>query len=193
MSEETPRAEVIRMIHDAVAKKRTTTFYIRTDKNRMVMLGIKQGEIVTLSSGPKRGENAVPILREMTSGVVRSEDAAVAFHSDQMPPTGALLAMIEATDVGSDGLHRAAQGTPSPPTGAGMEKEAAQTILCQLLAKYMGPIAPMVCKDAFDNLGDSVDAPQLWTAIETLAAEIDNDIEAKEFSRLAAQQLKLSI
>ena len=47
MSEKISPAEVIQMIRDLVTSKQTATLYIHTDRNRMVMVATKDGQLWT--------------------------------------------------------------------------------------------------------------------------------------------------
>jgi hypothetical protein len=95
LSDEMSYDQVIGLIERLATQRGTATLYVRTDKNRIVMVSIDNGRIVTLSSGPKRGESAIPLLQEMSSAVVRIEASAVAYHSEGMPSTQAILTMLQ--------------------------------------------------------------------------------------------------
>jgi len=191
MNDEMPREKIIRLIKDAVARKSTGTVYIRTDLKHMVIIGLKDGEIVTLLSGPKRGVKAIPVLAGMRAGVLRLEETVVPFHLDELPRTDALLEMLEQGGADSRQGSAIAPHAASRAGDAAFEKEAVRKVLCPLLTEYMGPISSIMCADALAGLGDSADVVQLRSAIDQMAAEIGNAEEAKQFTQRAAQQLKL--
>lgn len=198
MKEEISRTEVIRWLRKLVADKRTATLYVRTNHNRMAMIGIKKGEIVTLVCGPKRGMKAIPLLQEMSSAVVNEENTAVAHHSDELPPTSTILAMIEA---GGEMASFVGDGSPASQTfspmaamaSAGFVKTiSARATLVELLTDYMGPIASMVCDDALDSFGPTIDNPaKLREAIDRIARELNDIRDAKAFAAQAKKLLNL--
>jgi hypothetical protein len=188
MSDEISRADVIRKIRNLVAEKGTGTLYIRTNQNRVVMVAVQDGNIITLSSGPRHGENAIPMLREMSSAVVRVDNTAVAYHSDQMPPTAALLAMLDA-DVGPGTSGQATVQGQSVRLGP--EAAKVRGVLGRLLTDHMGPVGPMVCDQVLGPLGNSMDSDRLRAAIEMLATEIGDSEEARTFSEKAWKELHL--
>jgi len=188
MSKKISRTEVIEMIRALVTSNRTATLYIHTDKNHMVMVAVQGGEVITLSSGPRHGARAIPYLREMLSAVVRVDTNAIAYHTENVPPTRVLLSMLETETQQAPG----AIGKRSSPSGsAGMEIEKVKTILSQLLAEYLGPIAPMACEQVLDPMGDSLNTARLRAAVEQLAAEAGGPEESRAFTQRAWHQLKL--
>lgn len=188
MTQQFSYADVVRMIRELVAKKDTATLYVRTDQNRVVMVGIRGGEIVTLSSGPKRGEKAIPILRDMTSAAVRVEDSALAYHSHEMPTTAVILAML-----GSGSEPQASVTTADEPasTNGSMEAERVRTVLCHLLGPHLGPISPLICEEVVGGITGQLDTQALRNIIERLATEIADPTEALQFVSDAQRELKV--
>jgi len=154
----------------------------------VVMIGVRGGEIVTLSSGPKRGERAIPILREMGSAAVRQEDSAVAYHSDEMPSTAVILAMLGS---GSEPQASAAPAKEAGSSDSVIEAERVRTVLCQLLGPHLGPISPLICEEVVDSISGPLNAQALLNIIERLATEIADPMEALEFVAEAQRQLKV--
>lgn len=188
MTQQFSYADVVDMVRDLVAKKGTGTLYVRTDQNRVVMIGIRGGEIVTLSSGPKRGEKAIPILRDMGSAAVRVEDSAVAYHSEEMPPTAVILAML-----GSRTQPQVpdAPAKEPPGTDASIEAERVKTVVCHLLGPHLGPITPLICEEVVGSITGPLDAQALRTIVERLASEIADQTEALQFVAEAQRQLNV--
>jgi len=188
MSDEISRADVIRLIRNLVAEKGTGTLYIRTNQNRVVMVAVQGGNIITLSSGPRHGESAIPMLREMSSAVVRVDSTAVAYHSDQMPPTAVLLTMLDADPGPATAGVATVQGQRAR---LGPEAEKVKMVLGRLLTDYMGPVGPMVCDQALGQLGDSIDGGRLRALVDQLATEIGDSDEARTFTEKAWKELHL--
>ncbi len=188
MSKKITRTEVIEMIRALVTSNRTATLYIHTDKNHMVMVATQGGEVITLSSGPRHGVKAIPYLREMLSAVVRVDANAIAYHTENVPPTRVILSMLEAEAVQASGA--VAKG-PAAAASPGMEMEKVKTILSQLLAEYLGPIAPMACEHVLNPMGDTLDIARLRDAVEQLAEEAGGPAESRTFTQRAWHQLKL--
>jgi hypothetical protein len=188
MHEKVCYADVVRTIRDLVSRRGTATLYVRTDRNRIVIIGVKSGRIVTLSSGPKRGEKAIPILREMSAGAMRVDDSALAYRSEEMPPTPAILAMlVSGRDRRPSAAHRAEPATSDRI----MEAEKIRTILCQLLGPHLGPKSPLACEEVVASANGPLDAQGLRNIIDRLAAEIADPAEALKFATEATRQLRL--
>jgi hypothetical protein len=189
MSKEIPAGEVFGMIRDLVDRMETATLYIRTDKNRAVMVATKGGEIITLSSGPRHGAKAIPILRDMRTAAVRVEGHAISYHSEHMPPTAVLMAMLE-TDS-SDQAEAGGESTGASGGAAVGVADRVKTVLSQLLSEYLGPVAPICCEQVMESLGNPSDADRLRLAVEKMAAEAGSPEEAQAFTLRAWKRLNL--
>jgi hypothetical protein len=187
MTEELSYAQLIGMIRDLVEKKRAATLYIRTDQDRMVMVSTQGGKIITLSSGPKHGVKAVPLLRETHSAAVRIESTPVSYHSDEVPETDVLLAMLESD---TQQTPTASTTPPGVPTVSSAETARIRAILSSLLTEYLGPMAPMCCDDVLEAVGSPLDANRLSEAVKQMAAEAGGPDEARAFTERAWKALK---
>ncbi|MDJ0807393.1 MAG: hypothetical protein QNJ78_11220 [Gammaproteobacteria bacterium] len=186
MGEEITSAELTRMVHDSLAEMRSATLFIRTDKNRIIVISTKGGEIITMFSGPKHGAGVIPMLLEMHSATVRIDDVAISHRSSSLPPTPVLMDMLESGKVNVP--VETSKGSKATPASR-PDFEVAKAVLSELLTEYLGPLAPMCCDDILESLGNSLEGDRLRTAIEKMAAEAGGPEEAQAFSEKAWKQL----
>jgi hypothetical protein len=173
------------LLTDLVAKKQTCTLFGRTDNNRAVMIGILGGEIVTLSCAGRRGGAAIPALRQVSTLTIRVDDG-VAQGAMALPTTAEILSDLMPTAMGGNltGIN------PPPEVAQGSRGDGAK--LCELLARFIGPIAPVLCSESIRAAGGLEGEAQKQGVILILAREIDDEAEAKQFVDSAREILGVS-
>lgn len=165
--------DLLKTLMDA---RRTTTVYVRTDDNHLIAFGLDGGELVYLICGPRQGERALPMIQRMRSGTYRLDDSAGSHRRPdvRLPTREALLSLL-------------ATGDDAPVGDGGRIEER----LCKLLTRYMGPIAPLVCRQTVEAAGGLSSADKVREVVEALASEIDSPAEAERFRRDARLELDL--
>lgn len=174
MKGEITRKQLVALLESLVAKRQTTTLYVRTDDNHLIAIGVAHGEIVSLICGPRQGERAIPQIRKMRSGTYRLDDKAMPHQraGTSLPSSKTLLSLLSADD-------------DAPANDC----DWLQDVLCNVLRDYVGPIAPVVCRDTVEAAG-GVDSPEkVRRVVEELAREIDDANEAKRFVARAQAEL----
>jgi hypothetical protein len=176
MSGEITRSGLGDLLKTLMDERRSTTVYVATDDNHLIAVGLERGELVYLICGPRQGERALPMIERMRSGTYRLDDSAsVHRRADVRLPTREALLSLLAT--GSNA-----------PTGDGDRMEER---LCKLLTRYMGPIAPLVCRQTIEAAGGLGSTDKLRDVVEALAGEIDHPEEAERFRKAARLELAL--
>ncbi len=170
------RSQFIDLLSSLVKDRRTSTVYVRTDDNHLIIASVDSGEIVSLICGPKRGERAVPMIRKMHSGSFRLEEGASAHRGlgGQLPPSDTLLSLLMVEEEGDAKVS---------------DCQWVQSVLCKMLKEYMGPIAPLVCQETIDSAGGLDSPDKCRQVVEKLAHEIDDMAEAESFRSRAHAEL----
>jgi hypothetical protein len=60
---------------------------------------------------------------------------------------------------------------------------------CDLLANFLGPVAPLVCEEHFAALAEDTTKAQARALIGHIAAEIGDERESAEFIKEASREL----
>jgi hypothetical protein len=170
-------------LRELVASGAQGTLFVRTDDNHSIIVAVRGRRIVSLSCGPRRGEAAIPLIRQMRAGTVRLDDGAIPHREQDLPATDAILALLRPGAPEQDPAAPAAGTAPDP--------QRARALLCELLAGYLGPVAPLICEEKILAMGDAGGPAQWLAALEEIAREIDDRHEAEEFLRQARRQLQL--
>jgi len=176
MSELLDYSGLYRLLADLVAKKRTNTLLGKTDTNHSVMIGIRGGEIVSLICSGKRGRAAIPAIRNIAALTFRLEDAASHASGTDLPPTADIMRALSPSADSQDAGQFAA-----PREGAAPDPQGDGPKLCELLSRFLGPIAPVMCSETIRAAGGLGNEAQKQQVILALAKEIDNEAEAAQF------------
>ena len=179
------------LVESMVRNRESGSLYLRTDTNRSVCIGIRQGEIEALVSGPRRGLTAIKTILGMSSGSCRRDETSLAFHTGDLPTTAEILKILRERRVESTaGSDSASMTDKDEAWQRPVDEERSVKILCDLLHDYLGPVAPLICDDLTQsgNLHTSAD---LDAAIINLAAEIESSSESQEFIQRARQAVAL--
>ncbi len=162
------------LLKSLMDERRTTTVYVHTDDNHLIAVGLDHGELVYLICGPRQGERALPEIQKMQSGTYRLDDSASTRSRPgvRMPTRETLLSLL-------------ATGSEAPIGDSSGTEER----LCAVLTRYMGPIAPLVCRQTVEAAGGLTSAERVRQVVEALALEIDNPQEAERFRRDARREL----
>jgi len=174
MNGEITRNQLVDLLKSLVKEGRTSTLYVHTDDNHLIAIGVDRGEIVSLICGPKQGERAIPLIRQMRTGTYRLDDSVTPHRrfGARLPSSDALLSLL--TEEGDTQVS---------------DCQWVQDVLCKVLADYMGPIAPLVCRDTVQAAG-GIDSPEkVKRVVEDLAQEIESVAEADRFRAQAQAEL----
>ena len=179
--------ELVRTMHK---RKKTGTVFVRTDDNHSVIIGVREGDIVSLSCGPRFGLEAIPLISHLKTGSYRVEDVAVDHHAKELPSSEKILDLLSDSCAPAKSVEPNRAGHASPSKTTKFNTSKAGKMLCALLQEYLGPIAPMVCEEAVLSVGEVRTLGHLHTLVDRLAQEIDAPEEAKSFTNQALEQLK---
>lgn len=192
MNGETDRSGLLELLRGLVRERRTGTLYVHTDDNHLIAFGLDGGSIVSLLAGPRQGERAIPTVRAMRWGSFRLDEdiPPQRRRGCRVPSAEELLARLERDE---DEDEDEAWTPPRPAAAAagprGGDAEHVQGVLCRVLASYLGPIAPLVCKQTMTAVGGVDTADKLKRVVETLALEIEDAAEAEHFRTRARREL----
>jgi len=184
MKDSIDRDQFIALLKSLIENERTTTIYVSTDDKQLITVGIDQGQIVSLRCGIKRGERAIPMISNMRSGTYRLDEKSQPHPNVgiRLPPTEVLLHLLSGEDR-SEGDERGGKDHA-------IDSQWVHDALCKVLVQYMGPIAPVVCREAIDAVG-GVDSPEkVRRAVDRLADEINDTAEAERFRAQAQSELE---
>jgi hypothetical protein len=142
--------------------------FLTTEENRMAQVHLSAGHVVAVICRNKRGFAAVQLMCDIHSARMHFDAGHIAASdSDEL-----------LTQVFFDYLGNTAQApsAPSETTApAATLPPDVKITLVKLLAKFIGPMAEIICQDHFEG------ATNALSVIEAIAKEIPNHDDADKF------------
>ena len=180
------------------AAKRTGTMFIATTDNHAARIGLKQGDIVSLVFRAQRGLEALDHIRKITAGSFTFSDAVLdkVAHAD-LPYTADLLALMIGEESplpppASPPPRAAASRAPAPAAAPPVEHPQlvrAQAVIESELTEFVGPIAPLLCREHFARAA-AEGPPWNWRElVETVAREIGDPAKEARFKQQTLARL----
>ena len=186
MGQRCDRHRLWELLGELVAEKRSGTLYIRSDDAHAGVISLREGEVVSILYRSELGEPAVELIRQISGGTCRFDTSAPAITGAECPPTAVIL----------DALAQPGQGTGKGLADAAArhmgDKADLQKFLRDLsghLKTFIGPIAPVVVKDAVAEMGQLDRIDQAESLISRLMGEIDDQHDASSFLSAALDSL----
>lgn len=203
-----PLVQVLREVKSLANKRASGFAYIVTEDNHSCIVRLFQGQVQEVVYRMLRNEEAVQRLSMVAAAKVRFESSGIAALPQGRAPLSEgsvewLLGGFE-HDLGGQYQYAAPAPVPSPvpspsppqsaaaPVGSPPPAAAVEIVvnprvrqaLEQIALNYLGPIAGMLCQEAFEAAGGD---PQ--RAISQLAGQLYSQQEAQRFSEEARKAL----
>ena len=175
-------SQLLDLLTELVDARQSGTLFIRSDSNHIITIGLDKGHIIALLYGAKRGNNAIPMIRQIHSGSYRFESDVLSGIHQELLSTPEILNRLRSGD-GNEPLNPVVHETSLTSGGISRQK---RDRLCrqlkELLGEYLGPIAQTVFDDAVAESGAFYATPEQAKAfIQKLTQDIDNPKEVEEF------------
>jgi hypothetical protein len=183
-SPRTGLATIVDELRQLRTGRATGTYYVISDDNRQVRIGLLGGEIATILC--RGAEGMVALEGLVTMQIIRTRFAADGLH-----PTVGRGGLLNTDDIFNELLrHAGIAVAPSSNTSKGPKvaalSSAQQQLIRQTLIHYLGPIANLVYED--HQLPDQT----VESMLIKLSAEIPDTRRAAEFLTLVRQRLQQS-
>lgn len=167
--------EILRLFQE----KLSGTLFVTGENNQMAQIGFMDGNIVALSCLNKHGVKALPLIQQITAKWFQFMPGAVSPDKD-LPPTADILQIVM-TRLPVAGSMPTKPVDVSPHAGL---SEHNRTLLQEVLAEFMGPVAAVVCKKVFKQ------TDRLDLVIDMLASEIPNPQQRNQFKDRMMNQFR---
>jgi hypothetical protein len=185
--------------------KRTGTLFIATTDNQSARIGLSEGEIVSLVFRTQRGLEALDHIRKITAGRFSFSDAVVdRVSSADLPDTSNLLEMLSGGDSPAPlaapaapyaAVARSVGPAPARAIAPAAAPPVAQLIKAQAvleaeLTEFVGPIAPLICREHVARAAAAGPPWDLPALVEAVSHEIGDRAKEDRFKQLALARLR---
>lgn len=165
-----PLPRIVEHVKALCANRRTGTLFLVSEDNRMALMRIEAGEIITIVHRNRRGLEALAAVCEIRSAKLRFDEASVAPADRHDLATRDILDHLDRMALQMPATAGAAE--PSRPATFSPEVRVA---VQKVMMKYVGPMAEIVCDDHFAVATDARALARL------LASEIPNPEQSARF------------
>ena len=191
----TPFVELLDRIAGFCAQGHTATVMLVSDDNRMAQIHLLGGRIIFILCRGRRGRDGLSIMRTMQRARMTLDRPSVAQNEPLEWSTEVILdylyGSIDALPEGGahttllPGIARRPAAVPSQASASVLSAEQ-RSVFETTLAKYIGPMAEIVCADYFDEVSD------LRALAMNLAGEIPTPDQAAKFRADIGKALAIS-
>jgi len=191
----TPFVELLDRIAGFCAQGHTATVMLVSDDNRMAQIHLLGGRIIFILCRGRRGRDGLSIMRTMQRARMTLDRPSVAQNEPLEWSTEVILdylyGSIDALPEGGaqntllPGIARRPAAVPAQPSASVLSAEQ-RSVFETTLAKYIGPMAEIVCADYFDEVSD------LRALAMNLAGEIPTPDQAAKFRADIGKALAIS-
>ena len=156
---------------------------LRGSGQRVITIGVMEGEIVAVSYGTTRGQPALDKIRELESGTLHVQRTKFRSVDTDLPSTQAILSLLDGAGdlVPSSGASGVA--------GRFIDKTSIADRVLPLLRQYIGPMADFVWDDELATLSDPLPSTEVQAFISVLGDNIKDPRKRKHFVEEALKVL----
>ena len=159
----------------------TGCLYFVSSENRVGKFALRQGEIISIKYYLDTGKEAIKLIQQLDQVKYRLSDQTISntAKSESLPGNDTILNMLGLKERSVVTRHEQSQ-TTLPIDGQNTVSnqaisDATKAKLQEQLILYLGPIASIICQQAFDEYDD------LATVVEQLAKHISDPEEVQAF------------
>lgn len=196
MAETLTYIQLLDELEELVRQKESGTLYIQSDSRHLITVSLDNGRIFAMYHGPKRGEKALDMIRQLNGGSYRFDPMGLGGNTQDIPETREILELLRTPVLAAPSATPAASPSTKPSAVDATSSidpllsTKTQEVICQdlkqLLGEILGPIAGMVFDDITSETTESCSTPEhTRTLIAKLVEEIDDADEAEQFKHQA--------
>ena len=177
-----PYSELMQKLQNFCDDKLTGTLFITTHDNHSIRFCLKQGKIVVLAYRFKYGNNALPFIRDITSGRFAFKKNVLSGKDDtSLPTTDTLLKELCSEANSSVLIDKKTVSAADSNNVLSVETEInnIKTELCT----FIGPIANFICNDYIKDYGHPSNLSELKKMRAVLSKDIGNKEQEKLFKK----------
>lgn len=156
--------------------------FITTNENHSIRFILKSGVIVFLAYRFQYGNEALPLIQKMESGVFSfKQDVFVGKDDPTLLDTVALLQILNNTKKSSANNNQVNRRENHHAETFFFDKEMRR--VKAELSLLIGPIAQVICEEYIDDYGQPANAIELKKMLAILAEEIDDKEKREQFKQ----------
>ena len=169
-----PLREILRELGPLLQQKASGYFFIVTDDNHSCTIRLRGGQIDEVSFSRQRNDEAVQLLSQVSAARARFQPIAIA-ASGSRQPLGASAQQWLLGGFESD-LSMAASATGMAANASVVQPDGRRRGIVEKIAlNYFGPIASLLCDEAFAAAADEAQV------LQQIASNLPSQDESRRF------------
>lgn len=182
-----PLIEILRDLKSLALKKASGFFFVVTEDNHSCTIRLRGGQIEDVVFSRHRSDDAVHLLAAVPAGRARFQADPSSTGTPKVSLSEASLRwLMGGFESAAPSIDAPARTLPPPGDGSGMANSQRETIE-RIALNYLGPIAGMLCDEAFDGGGN------LERVLVQIAANLPNREEEDRFLTEVRKALGLGL
>jgi hypothetical protein len=187
VSEFRPLADVLRELSALAHKKVSGYFFIATESNQSSTILLRNGHVDEVTFSRYRSDEAVKQLALVSAARARFQPGAIDASAKRTPLGEAalqwLLGGFEKDVVPRAQVSRTAESVASGAAPSSLDPAARRKVVEHVALTYLGPIATLLCDEAFSSSDD------MERVLQNIAANLSTPEESKRFVEEARSKL----
>ena len=176
--------QLLEILQELIDKQETGTLFIRSECNHLAAFTLQRGQATAVSFGPRRGDRAIPHIKEISGGTYRFDRESPVGAPQQLPDTRELMTLLKSNGAMNEIVNAAGSGSAGGDASDRSSRKFSKE-LKELLTDHLGPIADVIFDDTIEEIGGNCsNTHQAQILIDRLATDID-DAEIWQFREKA--------
>lgn len=170
--------QLVDALQNLCQQKKSGTILVATHDNNLARILLDGGRIVSIVFGQKRDNDALALVRQITSCRVKFSESVVGPHEGaNLPATGTILRMLG--------------GGANTQGGAGTSAlKAALGIIEQELIEVLGPMASLILGEHLEKAGKPLTPDVVTRLLQTVATEISDPVKRQRFKEQVEKKIR---
>ncbi len=168
------------------------TIFMVTEKKVMSQILLTEGEIIAIQYLSMRGMEALSLIFKTTCFPMfyfakRDQSDIKPKVDNSLPSLNNILGMLNKAKQGVEYNGVGGEKISDKVEANNVDITKVMEIIITELTMHLGPVAPMVCEEYFE---DAKSLSDIMGSLDKISSEIDNAAKANEFKRLVTEKIK---
>ncbi len=168
------------------------TIFMVTEKKVMSQILLTEGEIIAIQYLSMRGMEALSLIFKtvcfpMFYFAKRDQSDIKPKVDNSLPSLNNILEMLNKAKQGVEHNGVGGEKISDKVEANNVDITKVMEIIITELTMHLGPVAPMVCEEYFEDANNLSD---IMGSLDKISSEIDNVAKANEFKRLVTEKIK---
>jgi len=165
--------QLLEILQELIHKRESGMMFIRSECNHLITFALQKGQVTAINFGPRRGDRAIPHIKEISGGTYRFDKESQVSAPQQLPDIRELMNLLKSNGASPETMNPVGAGAAGRGASDSNSRRFSKE-LKELLTDYLGPIADVIFDDTLEEIGGVCsNTHQAQILIDRLATDID--------------------